>query len=71
MTLSPGFQSGEREDTTVPERSTPPTMGMRRAIFDADLRAEMAEAAWAGGQALPRWPDRAEAFRAEIEKAFA
>jgi glycosyltransferase involved in cell wall biosynthesis len=45
--------------------------GMRRAIFDADLRAEMAEAAWAGGQALPRWPDRAEAFRAEIEKAFA
>lgn len=45
--------------------------GMRRAIFDADLRAEMAEAAWQGGQALPRWPDRAAAFRAEIEKAFA
>ncbi|MEO3474481.1 glycosyltransferase family 4 protein [Roseomonas sp. CAU 1739] len=45
--------------------------GMRRAIFDADLRAVMAEAAWAGGQALPRWPDRAAAFRAEIEKAFA
>ncbi len=45
--------------------------GMRRAIFDADLRAEMAEAAWAGGQALPRWPDRAAAFRAEIDKAFA
>ncbi|GGJ00958.1 glycosyltransferase family 4 protein [Neoroseomonas lacus] len=45
--------------------------GMRRAIFDADLRAEMAEAAWSGGQALPRWPDRATAFRAEIEKAYA
>lgn len=45
--------------------------GMRRAIFDADLRAEMAEAAWAGGQALPRWPDRAAAFRAEIDKAYA
>ncbi|MBR0648978.1 glycosyltransferase family 4 protein [Roseomonas terrae] len=45
--------------------------GMRRAIFDADLRAAMAEAAWAGGQALPRWPDRAEAFRAEIAKAHA
>ena len=45
--------------------------GMRRAIFDADLRAEMAEASWAGGQALPRWADRAAAFRAEIDKAFA
>lgn len=44
--------------------------GMRRAIFDADLRAEMAEASWAGGQALPRWADRAAAFRAEIDKAF-
>lgn len=45
--------------------------GMRRAIFDTDLRAEMAEAAWTGGQALPRWPDRAAAFRAEIDKALA
>ncbi len=45
--------------------------GMRRAIFDADLRAEMAEASWQGGQALPRWTDRAEAFRAEIAKAAA
>lgn len=45
--------------------------GMRRAIFDADLRAEMAEAAWQGGQALPRWTDRAEAFRAELAKAAA
>jgi len=42
---------------------------MRRAIFDTDLRAEMAEAAWKAGQALPRWDDRATAFLAEIEKA--
>ena len=45
--------------------------GMRRPIFDADLRAEMAEASWQGGQALPRWSDRAEAFRAELDKALA
>jgi glycosyltransferase involved in cell wall biosynthesis len=45
--------------------------GMRRPIFDAELRAEMAEAAWQGGQRLPRWADRAEAFRAELDKAFA
>lgn len=45
--------------------------GMRRPIFDTALRADMADAAWAGGQALPRWPDRAAAFRAEIDKAFA
>ncbi|WP_232475006.1 glycosyltransferase family 4 protein [Neoroseomonas rubea] len=45
--------------------------GMRRPIFDADLRAEMAEAAWQGGQRLPRWTDRAEAFRAELDKAHA
>lgn len=42
---------------------------MRRAIFDTDLRAEMAEAAWAAGQKLPRWDDRATAFLAELEKA--
>lgn len=45
--------------------------GMRRPIFDADLRAEMAEASWQGGQRLPRWADRAEAFRAELGKAAA
>ncbi len=45
--------------------------GMRRPIFDAELRAEMAEASWRGGQALPRWTDRAAAFRAELDKAFA
>lgn len=45
--------------------------GMRRAIFDSSLRADMAEAAWVGGQALPRWPDRAAAFRAELGKAHA
>jgi glycosyltransferase involved in cell wall biosynthesis len=42
---------------------------MRRAIFDTDLRAEMAEAAWQAGQALPRWEDRAAAFAVEMEKA--
>jgi glycosyltransferase involved in cell wall biosynthesis len=44
--------------------------GMRRPIFDAELRAEMAEASWKAGQALPRWPDRAEAFRAELARAW-
>ncbi|MFC7551553.1 glycosyltransferase family 4 protein [Pseudoroseomonas wenyumeiae] len=44
---------------------------MRRPIFDTDLRAEMAEEAWKAGQALPRWPDRATAFLAEMEKAGA
>jgi glycosyltransferase involved in cell wall biosynthesis len=45
--------------------------GMRRPIFDAELRAEMAEAAWQGGQRLPRWTDRASAFRGELDKAAA
>jgi glycosyltransferase involved in cell wall biosynthesis len=35
---------------------------MRRPIFDTALRADMAEASWRAGQALPRWPDRATAF---------
>ena len=29
----------------------------------------MAEAAWEAGQQLPRWPDRATAFLAELERA--
>ncbi len=43
--------------------------GLRRLIFDGDLRREMAEAAWRAGQRLPRWEDRAAAFLVEIEKA--
>ena len=42
---------------------------LRRVIFDAGLRAQMAEAAWEAGQALPRWADRAEKFAAELEHA--
>ena len=42
---------------------------LRRVIFDPALRAEMAEAAWAAGQALPRWEDRAVKFAAELEQA--
>ncbi len=40
---------------------------MRRLIFDADLRAEVAAAAWAEGQRLPSWPAQAAAFAAALE----
>ena len=43
----------------------------RRVLFDRDLRAACAEAAWTAGQTLPRWTDRAAAFAAECEKALA
>jgi len=39
---------------------------LRRILFDDAMRREMAEAAWAAGQALPRWDDRATAFLAAI-----
>ncbi|MBX6742689.1 MAG: glycosyltransferase family 4 protein [Acetobacteraceae bacterium] len=42
---------------------------LRRLIFDAEMRQEMAQAAWEAGQRLPRWEDRAAAFIAEVEKA--
>jgi len=42
---------------------------LRRLIFDRPLRAQMAEAAWQAGQALPRWEDRAAAFAAELDQA--
>jgi glycosyltransferase involved in cell wall biosynthesis len=45
------------------------TKALRRMIFDAELRQAMAEAAWQAGQRLPRWPDRAAAFAAELAKA--
>jgi glycosyltransferase involved in cell wall biosynthesis len=41
---------------------------MRRPICDIGLRAQMAEASWQAGQALPRWDDRAAAFAAELER---
>lgn len=43
--------------------------GMRRPLFDTALRAQMAEASWAAGQALPRWDDRATRFVTELEAA--
>ena len=43
------------------------TKGLRRVLVDAEMRAEMAEAAWAAGQRLPRWDDRAAAFLAELD----
>jgi glycosyltransferase involved in cell wall biosynthesis len=43
------------------------TKALRRLVFDTDLRAGMAEAAWAAGQRLPRWDDRAAAFLAELD----
>ncbi|TCZ65508.1 glycosyltransferase family 4 protein [Roseicella aquatilis] len=45
------------------------TKALRRMIFDAEMRREMAEAAWQAGQRLPRWEDRAAAFAAELERA--
>lgn len=41
---------------------------LRRVIYDPALRAQMADAAWEAGQALPRWADRAAAFLAELER---
>ena len=35
---------------------------LRRVIFDTDVRADMAEAAWQLGQALPGWPGQARLF---------
>ena len=42
--------------------------GLRRVLFDDGLRAAMADAAWAAGQLLPRWEDRAALFAAELER---
>ncbi len=50
-----------------PGEHTTLSRAMRRVIYDRALRAEMAEASWQGGQALPRWPDRAAQFAAAIE----
>ncbi|GAB0116856.1 glycosyltransferase family 4 protein [Acidisoma sp. 7E03] len=35
---------------------------LRRMIFDADLRRQMAEVVWQAGRALPRWEDQAALF---------
>lgn len=39
---------------------------LRRVIFDTELRAEMAEAAFQAGQALPDWPQQGRAFAAAL-----
>lgn len=38
------------------------TKALRRIIFDAALRATLAEASWQAGRSLPRWEDQARAF---------
>ena len=40
---------------------------LRRMIFDTALRCEMADAAWAAGQALPDWPAQVAKFAAAVE----
>jgi glycosyltransferase involved in cell wall biosynthesis len=45
------------------------TKALRRLLFDSEMRADMAEAAWQAGQRLPRWADRAAAFVAELDRA--
>ncbi len=40
---------------------------LRRLLFDRDLRADMAEAAWRAGQDLPSWHTRAQQFLALLE----
>jgi len=40
---------------------------LRRAIFDTELRADMAQAAWNAGQALPSWPAQGRAFAEALE----
>jgi glycosyltransferase involved in cell wall biosynthesis len=45
------------------------TKALRRILFDGEMRAAMAEAAWQAGQRLPRWADRASAFLAELDRA--
>lgn len=42
--------------------------GMRRPLYDPHLRAEMAEASWRAGQALPRWEAQAARFAALLEE---
>nr|WP_314072351.1 glycosyltransferase family 4 protein [uncultured Roseococcus sp.] len=53
----------------IPGDANSLSRGMRRPLYDAELRAQMAEASWAAGQALPRWEDRASRFVAELEAA--
>lgn len=44
---------------------------IRRLVFSADLRREMAEAAWLAGQKLPDWRTQARAFAAALQGADA
>jgi glycosyltransferase involved in cell wall biosynthesis len=39
---------------------------LRRVIFGADLRGDMAEAAWQSGRQLPSWDNQSRAFAAAL-----
>ncbi len=39
---------------------------LRRVVFSAELRREMAEAAWRAGQTLPSWQEQGRAFAAAL-----
>jgi glycosyltransferase involved in cell wall biosynthesis len=52
----------------APDDSVTLSKCLRRAIFDRDLRALLAEGAWQAGLALPGWPQQASTFLSMIEE---
>ena len=40
---------------------------LRRIVFSAELRREMADAAWLAGQAFPSWQDQGRAFALALD----
>ncbi len=73
VVVTDGGESGAfvtAESGAVCALDDPATFGktLRRVIFDDPLRADMAQAAWEAGQALPSWTQQAREFAALVEE---
>jgi glycosyltransferase involved in cell wall biosynthesis len=64
--IAPSLVTPENGIMVQPGDKDTLSKALRRVIFSADLRRDMAEAAWQTGRHLPSWDEQARAFAAAL-----
>ena len=65
--IAPALVTPENGIMVQPGDKDTLSKALRRVIFGADLRHDMAEAAWQSGRQLPTWDEQSRAFAAALQ----